>query len=90
MENAYKRARLLIDKEKEKQKEQYDRNIKDMKINVGDLVLVRNEVGHKLDNRYLGPFMVKEILENNNSILEDKIKNKTLKINKNRLKLFVK
>lgn len=34
-------------------------NLNEIKVKVGDKVLVKNSAGHKLDNIYTGPFTVK-------------------------------
>lgn len=87
LEIAYKRARLLLDSAKVKRKEHYDMNTEQLDLNLGDLVLLRNEVGHKLENRYEGPYKVIEIRDNDNIIIEIK-GNRKQKVHKNRLKLF--
>lgn len=87
LEMAYKRARIMLENHKRKNKEYYDRKVLDKEIIINDKVLLRNETGHKLDNRYLGPYIVVGIEEPNNIIIKDD-KNKTQKVHKDRLKTF--
>lgn len=87
LENAYKRARILLESNKVKQKTSYDNKVSDFKLKVGDNVLIRNETGHKLEPTYLGPFEVIRIEENNNIVIRNK-KNKEQKVHKDRLKIY--
>lgn len=81
LEMVYKRARIMLENHKRKNKEYYDRKVLDKEIIINDKVLLRNETGHKLDNRYLGPYIVVGIEEPNNIIIKDD-KNKTQKVHK--------
>lgn len=95
---AQQRAKEYITKRKEKQKTIYDRKIQSKEISIGDLVLVKDDTGHKLDSRYKGPFRVESIDKNNNYSLvsndtdNDKLRkqkiSKNIVIHKNRLKLI--
>lgn len=64
-------------------------NLNEIKVKVGDKVLVKNSAGHKLDNIYTGPFTVKSIDNMNNCIIIDE-KQKETKIHKDRLRVFPK
>ena len=88
LEIAHKRAKEQIDRYKEKQKLFYDKTALDYKFKIGDLVLVKNEVGHKLDRQYKGPFEIINIDLRNNVTLVDKKTNKEQIVHKNRLKIF--
>jgi len=87
LEVAYKRARIMIEKNKENNKIVYDQKIKNIDISVGDQVLLRNETGHKLDYQYTGPYKVTEIGERNNIIITNN-KNKKQTVYRDRLKKF--
>lgn len=80
------RAHEELKKAKLRQKLYYDRQLNPIKVKVGDLVMVRNESGHKLDNVYNGPYTVID-LDNKNNI-KIKIKNKHVNIHKNRIKMY--
>lgn len=66
-------------------KELYDKNIYPVTYNEGDLILVRNETGSKLDCVYEGPFVVIKDESPNVKIIR---KNKIDVIHKNRTKLY--
>jgi len=87
LEVAYKRARIMIEKNKANNKIVYDQKIKNIDISVGDQVLLRNETGHKLDYQYTGPYKVTEIGERSNIIITNN-KNKKQTVHKDRLKMF--
>lgn len=89
LEIALKRAQLLLNKHKEKQKENYDRNTLDYNFTIGDLVLLKNESGHKLDKKYIGPYKIKNILLRENVNIIDPKTNKEQIVHKNRLKIYV-
>lgn len=78
----------MLNKHKEKQKETYDRNSIEYNFTIGDLVLLKNETGHKLDKQYLGPFRIKEILLKENVNIIDIKTNKEQVVHKNRLKIY--
>ena len=73
-----------IEVNKTKYKINYDKRAKQLHLEVGDRVLVRNESGHKLDNMYAGPFCVKAIKEPN-VILFNENRKKEMVVHKNRL-----
>jgi len=84
----YKRARIMIEKNKENNNIVYDQKIKNIDILVGDQVLLRNETGHKLDYQYTVPYKVTEIGKINNIIITN---NKNIKqtVHRDRLKTFI-
>ena len=83
------RARKLIQEKKLKYKEYYDRNKLEIDIKIGDQVLLRNDTGHKLENKYVGPLEVVRIDEDGNVlVLGDK--NKKQLVHRNRLKIYYK
>ena len=87
LETAYKRARLMLESNKAKQKELYDSKVLDFNLNIGDQVLLKNETGHMLEPVYIGPFEVIGMESNNNITVKNK-KNKEQKVHKDRLKKF--
>lgn len=87
LEIAFKRARLMLERAKLKQKQFYDRQSREIQLQIGDLVLLKNEVGHKLENRYLGPFTVVELRNNSNVTIEDN-KKKAQTVHRDRLKHY--
>lgn len=80
------RARNKIIKTKEKQKITYDNKSKPIRIEVNDLVLLRNEAAHKLEPLYEGPYKVKSISQPNCTIINEK--NKEYVVHSDRLKRF--
>lgn len=80
-------AKRHINIEKEKRKIAYDKKNKTKlkNVNVGDYVLVKSEVGDKLDSIWKGPYLVVEIDDCNCLI---KIRNNIKKIHKDNMKLF--
>ena len=88
LEIALKRAKLLLDTNKIKQKNNYDKDILDYNFKIGDLVLLRNDIGHKLEESYKGPYKIKNIDLRNNVTIVDKKNNKEQVVHKNRLKLY--
>ena len=87
LQTARKRAQQIIEEKKIFSKIYADKNQADIDIEIGDKVLVTNEAGHKLDNRYLGPYLVVDIDDKNNFYVKDS-ENKTFKFHKSRLKSF--
>lgn len=69
-------------------KECYDRNINPITYKEGDLVLIKNETGTKLDCVYDGPFVVVKD-ESPNVVIKDK-SNVDKVVHKNRTKLYCK
>jgi len=55
---------------------------------MGDKVLLKNEIGHKLDSKYTGPYTV-ESLEVNENIRISNNKTKKETVHKDRLKTFI-
>lgn len=55
------RAKSIIEKYKQQQKRFYDTKTNPISIKIDDLVLLKNDAGHKLDSLYRGPYLVKEI-----------------------------
>lgn len=80
-----KRARELIVKYKNKMKEIYDKNSNEIVLNVGDKIKIRDFAKHKLDSVYRGPYVVKEISEEN-VIAEDPVTQKKVTVHKNRVR----
>lgn len=74
-------------KNKEKRKQNYDKNVNQIKYIPNDMLLVKNETGGKLEPLYNGPYLVVEEQESNVVILKN---GKVEIIHKNRTKPFVK
>jgi len=49
LEQAIKRARLMLESHELKQKISYDKTSLDFDLKIGDQVLLKNETGHKFD-----------------------------------------
>lgn len=86
LQRAQTDARNNLIQSKEIRKYNYDQKCNSKKYNSGDLVLVKNQVGNKLDKIYLGPYEVIEEIAPNVKILRD---GKEYVIHKNNTKLFV-
>ena len=88
IEVAYKRARVLLEANKNRNKILYDQKVRNIDISVGDQVLLKNETGHKLDPKYTGPYKVTEIGDRDNIVITNN-KNKIQTVHKDRLKIFI-
>lgn len=84
---AHKRAKQLLENRKLSQKANIDKNVTNCKFQSGDKVLIRHEVGHKLDKKYNGPYEIIEMDERNNCLIKDP-NNKHLKVHLEKLKSF--
>lgn len=78
------RKNLLVSKIKRKYK--YDSYLNPITYKPNDYVLIKNEVGSKLDNVYMGPFKVLKDVSPN---LEIDMNGKPVLVHKNRTKLYV-
>lgn len=74
----------FISKNKKTYKNLYDRNSKSIEINVGDNVLLVNEIRSKLDPLYNDKYLVTKV-EGVNVTIKNLIKNKTIVVHRNRL-----
>lgn len=83
---AHQAAQHLLNNAKIHSKSQFDKNSNPKIYDIGDLVLVKNESGHKLDSLYLGPFKVIEIGDFNVTIMTNGQKNQ---IHKNRIVKYI-
>lgn len=87
LQSTYKVARDNLIKKKQDSKETYDKGTKQLKLEVGDLVLLKiSATRKKLTPLYHGPYEVIEINSNTNTTI--KIKNQLRKVHNNNLKLF--
>lgn len=82
---AQKEARENLLSSKIKRKEIYDRNMNPVVYKPNDLILVKNEVGNKLNCVYSGPYVVIKDMSPNVEIMRN---NKPDVIHKNRTKLY--
>lgn len=81
-------ARKKLLQQKQKTKESYDRNENSIIINIGDKILLQDKARKgKLSAKWLGPFVVKELNENENITIQKG--NKLVKVHKNLAKLFL-
>jgi hypothetical protein len=71
---------------KNKRKDQFDEQTKEVIFRPGELVLLRKENRKKLDDVYIGPF---EVIQDEDPNVELKIKNKTQLVHKNRIKPYI-
>lgn len=87
LQQAWSDSRSNLIGTKVKRKEKYDLKTNTYKYKVGDLILVKNESGNKLEPIYKGPFMITDIIPPN---LVINLKNETEElIHMNRTKLFI-
>jgi RNase H-like domain found in reverse transcriptase/Reverse transcriptase (RNA-dependent DNA polymerase)/Integrase zinc binding domain/Integrase core domain/Retroviral aspartyl protease len=86
IQTAQAEAYKTLIKHKEKRKEMYDKDSRPKNIEVGDLVLVKNEVGKKLDCIYKGPFKVQQV-EGPNAKLE--VGNSSKIVHRDRIKKYI-
>lgn len=70
---------------KVKRKERFDKQAKTMNYNPGNKVLLKNEIGNKMEPLYKGPY---NIVENKPPNVVIRIDNKLLEVHKNRVKLY--
>ena len=75
----------MIQKQKFKRVEDYNRLTEETKYNTGDLILLKNEVGSKMDHVYVGPY---KILQDLGSNVEIETGKNTDIIHKSRVKHF--
>jgi len=85
LQTAQKRAAEFVTTSKNHSKHYYDKTAISQKIQINDMVYIRDESRHKLDNVFVGPYKVLEVDNMGNCKLDLKTK-KTI-IHKNRLKL---
>ena len=55
-------ARQNIVKAQNIQKQQYDRRVKESKINIGELVMLKVDSKFKLDRQFRGPYRVHNVI----------------------------
>ena len=58
-------AKQNIGKKQQEQKKHYDQRTKDVKLRVGDLVMLKTEPRFRLDRSYKGPFEIKSLTSTN-------------------------
>lgn len=85
LQKAQSDARSNILKSKENRKLSYDKNCNPINYKKGDLILIKNQIGNKLEKIYDGPFEVLEDCSPNVKVLK---KNLEYTIHKNNTKLF--
>ena len=81
-------ARKTIQKSQRSQKRFYDRRCKEVKLKVGDLVMLKMEQRFCLDRSYKGPFVIKSLSTTNADIqLKDDPAAEILNVSRQRLSL---
>ena len=85
LQTAVKEARENLLKGKVERKIQYDKKVNPIKYKPNDQILLKNEVGKKLEKLYSGPYTVVQDLETNVEII---IEGKNELVHKNRTKMF--
>lgn len=81
-------ARNKLIQQKHKTKDGYDKNQNSIVINIGDKVLLQDKARKgKLSVKWLGPYEVKDLNENENITIQKE--RKLVKIHKNLVKLFI-
>ena len=81
-------AKQNIDKKQKEQKKYYDRKVKDVKLKIGDLVMLKTEPRFRLDRSYKGPFQIKSLTSTNAIIqLKDDSEAEELNVSRQRLSL---
>lgn len=84
---AQNRAAIMLNRAKVANKSNYDRTSRPLNLKSGDLVLLEDNAGHKLEPLFKGPYRIMEIDEMGNCLLE--LENKrTMKTHKNRLRKY--
>ena len=71
---AQNRAVDMLAKKEQMLNKQYDRNINDIQFKIGQMVLVKNNAGHKMENQYSGPFKVIYVTEQNFTVIDNRRK----------------
>lgn len=84
LHNAHKFAQKLLEKSKERNKLYYDRDVRDINVNIGDYVYLYNEPYDKHQSIYTGPYIVQKVIEPNIEVLDPKT-NKCKTVHKNKI-----
>lgn len=85
LQKAHNDARIKLLESKNKRKVYYDKKSHPIQCKVGDRVLLKNQIGNKLDKIYTGPYEIVEIDPPNVIILKN---NKNYIVHKNNTKLY--
>ena len=81
-------ARGTIQKKQKEQKKFYDRRCKEVKLKVGDLVMLKTERRFRLDRSYKGPFVIRSLTSTNAEIqIKDDPTAELLNVSRQRLSL---
>lgn len=82
---AHAMAKRLVELSKIEHKHHYDKYLNEIDLKIGDKILVKNNDGHKLDQQYLGPFIISKIDDKNVSVTDNGTEHV---IHKNRIKKY--
>lgn len=83
---AFKRTKQFLESSKIKTKNLYDSNCKPINVNIGDNVLLINEIRNKLDPLFKIGYKVVEIHSNNNVTLQNLKNNQHIVVHKNKIR----
>lgn len=86
LQTAHGIAKTLLNKLKMRNKQVYDRQIRDLELSIGDKVYLVNEPYHKLKPVHSGPYIIKNINEQNVEIFDTNT-NKSKIVHANRLRM---
>lgn len=89
LQTAQKRAAELIIKAKENNKKEYDKNTRSIEIQINDKVILVDGSRNKFDPYYTGPYVVKEIMDQNVEIIDINNNNKTKIVHKNNIRKYM-
>lgn len=86
---AHKHAKILLENSKIRNKNNYDKSIKPINLNINDKVLIVDETRNKHNPIYKGPYVIELIDECNVTIFDPK-KQKTKLVHKNNIRKYMK
>ena len=70
----------------EKDKERYDKNRWSTRLKIGQMVMIKNQGAHGFESKYIGPFIIKRIINDWTFILYHEGTNKEIQRNYNQIK----
>lgn len=85
LQTEYKRVCEQIEKDKIARKNAYDKNVREVSFQIGDLILIRKESNHKHENLFIGPFEIESLDEFNVTVKDD---TKRMTVHKDRIKRY--
>lgn len=88
LQTAYQRTKQILEKRKSESKHNYDKDAKPQELKKNDMVLLTNEQRHKFEPIFKGPYKIKNIVEPNVVLAEEKNMSNSITVHKNRVKKF--